>query len=124
MASAELEFKCDYCDAALGAKATLVHTERPRGWDLDCSMCAACFNNVKGILAKVKSQKSWTGWTAPDVDALKNEGEALKSQLHFLGHEDDLCDRLMTTDPGNEVWTVTAEGCEPIRAHRSILVWF
>jgi hypothetical protein len=119
------EFKCEYCNATVDKNATLVHTKGYYGlWDLDCCICAACFKHFKGMLEKVKSQKSWTGWKdlEQEVDSLKKEKEMLETELKFLRHEDPICNRLRATDRHTEVLTVLAKGCDSIMAHRSILI--
>lgn len=118
-------FKCAYCDVSVQRNATMVHTEREPGlWDLDCTMCRDCFKQFKGLLEKVKSQKAWKDWAAREqqVVALQKENESLKSELQFLRQGDPICNQLLIQDPHNEVVTVTANGCAPIKAHRSILV--
>jgi hypothetical protein len=120
-----VEFKCAYCDAPVEKNATLVHSERePLIWDLDYCICPGCFKQFKVMLDKAKSQKSWTGWAdkEKEVNSLKKEAEFLKSELQFLRQGDPICDRLIIHDPYNEVVTVFVNGCDPIKAHRSILI--
>jgi hypothetical protein len=119
------EFKCACCEEAVEKNATLMHTEREAQlWDLDCIMCSGCFKKFKGMLDKVKSQKSWTVWAdlEQEADSLRNQLKSLKSELQFLRRGDPTCDKLLLNDPHNEVVTILANGCDPIKAHRSILM--